>query len=78
MLRSRSSSITHVSLLPPPCEEFTTSDPALSATRVRAAGNDFHLLAIKNVRTQIDVAAFASRLRKKTGARESGTIGCAM
>ncbi len=29
---------TQVSLLPPPCEEFTTSDPRLSATRVRPPG----------------------------------------
>ena len=29
---------THVSLLPPPCEEFTTSDPSFSATRVNPPG----------------------------------------
>ena len=29
---------TQVSLLPPPCEEFTTSDPRRSATRVRPPG----------------------------------------
>src|SRR5262249_22534892 len=29
---------TQVSLLPPPCEEFTTSDPGRSATRVRPPG----------------------------------------
>ncbi len=32
------SSRTHVSLLPPPCDEFTTSDPLLSATRVNPPG----------------------------------------
>ena len=30
---------TQVSLLPPPCEEFTTSDPLRSATRVRPPGS---------------------------------------
>src|SRR5690606_1616914 len=29
------SATIHVSLLPPPCEEFTTSEPARMATRVR-------------------------------------------
>ena len=29
---------TQVSLLPPPCEELTTSEPFLSATRVRPPG----------------------------------------
>ena len=29
---------THVSLLPPPCDEFTTSDPRFSATRVSPPG----------------------------------------
>ena len=28
----------HVSLLPPPCDEFTTSEPRCSATRVRPPG----------------------------------------
>ena len=30
--------ITQVSLLPPPCDEFTTSDPSRSATRVSPPG----------------------------------------
>src|SRR6266850_2787656 len=32
------SASTQVSLLPPPCEEFTTSEPFLSATRVSPPG----------------------------------------
>ncbi len=32
------SSSTHVSLLPPPCEEFTTSEPFFNATRVKPPG----------------------------------------
>src|SRR5947209_4667440 len=34
----RQASATHVSLVPPPCEELTTSEPRLSATRVRPPG----------------------------------------
>ena len=34
-----SSASTHVSLLPPPCDEFTTSEPFLSATRVSPPGS---------------------------------------
>src|ERR1035438_2674621 len=34
---------THVSLLPPPCEEFTTSDPFSRATRVSPPGTMFTL-----------------------------------
>ncbi len=33
-----SSSRTQVSLVPPPCDELTTSEPSLSATRVRPPG----------------------------------------
>ena len=29
---------THVSLLPPPCDEFTTREPLFRATRVRPPG----------------------------------------
>ena len=32
------SSNTHVSLLPPPCEELTTSEPFFNATRVNPPG----------------------------------------
>ncbi len=38
ILSRRHSSSTHVSLLPPPCEEFTTSEPFFIATRVRPPG----------------------------------------
>jgi hypothetical protein len=47
---------TQVSLLPPPCEEFTTSDPRRSATRVKPSGHQRDVFAIENVRAQIDVA----------------------
>ena len=32
--------MTHVSLLPPPCDELTTSDPRRRATRVSPPGTD--------------------------------------
>src|SRR6185436_14651672 len=35
---SGASASTQVSLLPPPCDELTTSDPLFSATRVRPPG----------------------------------------
>jgi hypothetical protein len=38
----RYSSSTQVSLVPPPCEEFTTSDPFFSATRVSPPGVMLH------------------------------------
>src|SRR6185369_11861148 len=38
---SASSASTQVSLLPPPCEEFTTSEPSRNATRVRPPGSMF-------------------------------------
>ena len=34
-------STTHVSFVPPPCDEFTTSEPSFSATRVRPPGTSF-------------------------------------
>ena len=40
---TRCYSSTHVSLLPPPCEELTTSEPFSSATRVRPPGTMFTL-----------------------------------
>ena len=36
--RHRHSSTTQVSFVPPPCDELTTSEPCLSATRVNPPG----------------------------------------
>src|SRR5579871_86937 len=38
---------TQVSLLPPPCEEFTTREPLRSATRVRPPGTSVTFSPIK-------------------------------
>ena len=50
-----------MSLLPPPCEEFTTSEPRRSATRVRPPGTIVTLLAAEDVGPQVDVAALEQR-----------------
>ena len=49
------SSTTHVSFVPPPCEEFTTSEPSRSATRVRPPGTIIDVLARQHEGTQVDV-----------------------
>ena len=45
-----------MSLLPPPCDELTTSDPLRSATRVRPPGTMVTPVAVQDVGPQIDVA----------------------
>ncbi len=44
-----------MSLLPPPCDEFTTSDPLRSATRVSPPGTIDTLVAEQHVRPKVDV-----------------------
>src|SRR5690606_21766323 len=67
----------HVSLLPPPCEEFTTSDPRLSATRVKPPG-------VTYMRSPCRMNGRRSRCRgsispcTSVGAVESFSTGCAM
>ena len=49
---------TQVSLLPPPCDEFTTIDSGLQRDARQPARHDDHLVAVvEAVRTQIDVPA---------------------
>ena len=38
-IRTSDASSTQVSLLPPPCDELTTSEPLRMATRVRPPGS---------------------------------------
>ena len=68
---------TQVSLLPPPCDEFTTSDPLRSATRVNPPGTMRHLFSHQNVRPQIDVPRFHVAIDQAWRA-ESARVGCAM
>ena len=58
---------TQVSLLPPPCEELTTSEPSRSATRVSPPGQHARLRAQQHERPQVNMA----RLQM----RHSGGIG---
>jgi hypothetical protein len=50
------SSSTQVSLVPPPCDELTTSEPSLSATRVSPPGTICTWLARQHEGPQVDVA----------------------
>ena len=49
---------TQVSLLPPPCDEFTTSEPFAQRHARQSAGQHVDVLAVENVGPQIDVPAF--------------------
>ena len=46
---------TQVSLLPPPCDELTTSEPGRSAARVRPPGTSEIRVAVQDERPQVDV-----------------------
>ena len=61
---------TQVSLLPPPWDEFTTSEPLRRATRVRPPGTMVTLSPIQNVRAQIDVTGLQAIVDQTGGARE--------
>src|SRR5690349_9770022 len=75
VLRQTSPTI-QVSLLPPPCEEFTTSEPLLSATRVSPPRDTY-------VPSPLRMNGLRSRWRGSTapshsvGAVDSRTIGWA-
>ena len=71
-------SSTQVSLLPPPWEELTTSDPRRSATRVRPPGTDRRLAAEQHVGAQVDVRGPGRRRRTGTATRDSASVGWAM
>ena len=70
MPRLPPSASTQVSLLPPPCDEFTTSDPLRSATRVRPPGTHVDVVAVEDVGPQVDVAAFEVVVDERRHARE--------
>ena len=59
-----------MSLLPPPCDEFTTSEPLRSATRVSPPGHDRHPVAVEDVRPQVDVPGLDAAVDEARGARE--------
>ena len=67
---------TQVSLLPPPCDELTTSEPfAKPRGSGRRAARD--ILAVEDVGAQVDVAAFEAS-STIVGARERASVGWAM
>ncbi len=61
---------TQVSLLPPPCDEFTTSDPLRKRHARQPAREHVDLLAIENVRPQVHVAALEVVVHQGRNARQ--------
>ena len=74
--RAGSSASTQVSLLPPPCDELTTSDPSERDAR-QPAGQHVDVLAVEDVRPQVDVPAFEAP-STIVGTRDSDSVGWAM
>jgi len=66
-----------VSLLPPPCDELTTSEPSRSATRVRAV-RDVDLGAEEGERSKVDAGRDVSCPSIKVGATTVRSSACAM
>ena len=67
---------TQVSLLPPPWEELTTSEPFRSATRVRPPGTKSPARR-KHIGPKIDVTRH-DRPSMKQGGSQSDIVGWAM
>ena len=77
-MQRRHSSTTHVSFVPPPCDELTTSDPGVIATRVKPAGHDPHAVgAGQHERPQVDVPRRDAR-SVAVGQVDSASVGWAM
>ena len=66
--------------MPPPCDEFTTSDPFFSATRVSPPGGDGASPAgeTSTKGLQIHVARRQTLARVKIGTVDRLSVGCAM
>ena len=62
---------TQVSLLPPPCDEFTTSDPSPQRHSRQASRHQRDVLAIQNVRTQIHMPRLHFSIEKARRARKT-------
>src|SRR6266446_30361 len=71
------SSRTHVSLLPPPCDELTTSDPFLSATRVSPPGTIVTRSPYSTYGRR-STCRGSMRPSMKQGDRDRDSVGCAM
>src|SRR5574341_2405763 len=71
------SSSTQVSLVPPPCEELTTSEPSRSATRVSPPGTSVTALPL-NTYGRRSTWRGAIPEPQKVGQVESASVGWAM
>jgi hypothetical protein len=69
---------TQVSLLPPPCEEFTTSEPFPQGNARETAGHDMNILAKENVGPKIHVTSFHVIFDKRWERAKEPAVGCAM
>ena len=70
-------STTQVSLVPPPCDELTTSEPSLSATRVRPPGTSF-TSAPESTNGRRSTWRGAMPCSTKVGQVDSDSVGWAM
>ena len=69
---------THVSLLPPPCDELTTSEPGRSAVRVRPPGTMRVASVPESTNGRRSTWQPRSSPSTKVGCRERAIVGCAM
>src|SRR5687768_10536468 len=70
-------SSTHVSFVPPPCDEFTTSEPSLSATRVRPPGTKVTSRP-DSTKGRRSICLGAMPASTKVGQADNAKVGCAM
>src|SRR5579859_1922518 len=73
----RHASTTHVSFVPPPCEEFTTSEPSRRATRVRPPGTIMTSLP-DSTNGRRSIWRGATPWSTKIGQVDSDSVGWAM
>src|SRR3569833_980961 len=71
-------SSTHVSLVPPPWLELTTSEPSLSATRVRPPGTMRTRSRPERTKRRKSTWRGATPLSSQVGQVDSASVGCAM
>ena len=76
-MASFQSSTTQVSLVPPPWDELTTSEPSRSATRVRPPGTTRVSLPDKT-NGRKSICRGAMPFSTKVGQVDSDSVGCAM
>src|SRR5688500_14239312 len=68
---------TQVSLVPPPCEEFTTSEPSFSATRVSPPGTVV-ISSPQRMKGRKSMWRGAMPCSTKVGQVDSASVGWAM